>query len=83
MFGLLQRSRTVLAFSIPARDKEHMLALLRENKRPGRLRFIDGCQDYASLSVRGENVIVRKERGKPNGCDHISGIEGFSSYAKH
>ncbi|MCA1592520.1 MAG: transposase [Acidobacteria bacterium] len=33
--------------------------------------------------MRGEHIVVRKERGRPKGRDHINGIEGFWSYAKH
>jgi len=35
------------------------------------------------LAVRGEHVVVKKERGKPRGKETINGIEGFWSYAKH
>jgi transposase len=27
--------------------------------------------------------VVKKEKGKPTGRDHINGIEGFWSYGKH
>ena len=30
-----------------------------------------------------EVVVIRKEKGKPKGRDHLNGIEGFWSYAKH
>jgi len=33
--------------------------------------------------VRGEQVIVSKDKGRPRGRGHINGIEGFRSYAKH
>jgi len=39
--------------------------------------------DYASLSIRGDHVVISKEKGKPNGKNHINSIEGFWSYAKH
>jgi transposase len=35
------------------------------------------------LAVRGEHVVVTKEKGVPKGRDRINGIEGFWSYAKH
>jgi hypothetical protein len=38
-------------------------------------------QPYASLSVRGSHIVIRKERGRPKGRDHINGIEGFWSAA--
>ncbi|WP_253912955.1 transposase [Ralstonia pickettii] len=38
---------------------------------------------YATLRLRGDHVVVRKEKGKPVGRNHINGIEGFWSYAKN
>lgn len=35
------------------------------------------------IKMRGEHVLIRKEKGKPVGRDHINGIEGFWSYAKN
>ena len=40
-------------------------------------------QAYATLKLRGEHVMIRKEKGRPVGRDHINGIEGFWSYAKN
>jgi transposase len=50
---------------------------------PGSLYYTDDWHAYASLAVRGDHIVVRKDRGKPKGRDHINGIEGFWSYAKH
>ena len=33
--------------------------------------------------MRGNHVVVRKDKGRPHGRDHLNGIEGFWSYAKH
>jgi len=33
-------------------------------------------------SVRGNHVVVEKDKGVPKGRDHLNGIEGFWSYAK-
>ena len=33
--------------------------------------------------MRGDHVIVTKDKGRPKGRDHINGIEGFWSYAKN
>jgi len=38
---------------------------------------------YTILPVRGNYVVVLKEKGVPKGRDHINGIEGFWSFAKH
>ena len=49
----------------------------------GSLYYTDEWQAYATLRMRGEHVIIRKEKGRPVGRDHINGIEGFWSYAKN
>jgi transposase len=38
---------------------------------------------YTFLNIRGDHVIISKEKGKPRGRNHINGIEGFWSYAKN
>src|SRR5512143_2897986 len=45
--------------------------------------YTDKWQAYATLKLRGEHVMIRKEKGRPVGRDHINGIEGFWSYAKN
>ena len=35
------------------------------------------------MRLRGDHVVIRKEKGRPVGRDHINGIEGFWSYAKN
>lgn len=39
--------------------------------------YTHAWQAYATLRLRGDHVIVRKEKGKPVGRDHINGIGGF------
>ncbi len=38
---------------------------------------------YVFLPVIGNHVVVLKDKGVPKGRDHINGIEGFWSAAKH
>ena len=45
--------------------------------------YTDQWQAYATLKLRGDHVVIRKEKGRPVGRDHINGIEGFWSYAKN
>ncbi len=59
------------------------MPIIRDYTKPGSLYYADDWQAYTSLSVRGNNVVVRKDKGHPNGRDHINGSEGFWSYAKH
>src|ERR1700692_2248033 len=39
----------------------------------GSLYYTDEWQAYATLRMRGEHVIIRKEKGRPVGRDHING----------
>jgi transposase len=83
VFGILKRNGEVRATPIPSRQKDAVLSLIAQYSSPGSLYYTDEWQAYASLAVRGRHVVVRKERGIPKGRDHINGIEGFWSYAKH
>jgi transposase len=50
---------------------------IRAHMREGSPYYTDKWQTYATLRTRGEHVMIRKEKGRPLGRDHISGIEGF------
>ena len=83
VFGILKRNGLVRLCPVAKRTKKEVIEQIRLHTRPGSLYYTDQWKAYASLAVRGEHVIVKKERGKPKGKDHINGIEGFWSYAKH
>lgn len=81
--GILQRNGRVQVFPVSARTGQTVIGLVQAHTSPGSLYYTDDWQAYASLAIRGEHIVVRKERGRPKGRDHINGIEGFWSYAKH
>ena len=83
VLGILQRDGLVRVFPIKGRDRHSIESLVIKHTKPGSLYYTDDWHAYASLSVRGEHVVVSKERGRPKGRDHLNGIEGFWSYAKH
>jgi transposase len=83
VFGILKRNGRVRVFAVQGRGRDELLPLIQEHTTPGSLYYTDDWQAYASLAVRGGHVVVTKERGVPKGRDHINGIEGFWSYAKH
>lgn len=83
VLGILQRDGVVRVFPIKGRGRAVIEQLVVEHTLPGSLYYTDNWQAYAGLAVRGEHVVVRKEKGRPKGRDHINGIEGFWSYAKH
>ena len=83
VFGIYKRNGEVRVTVVPNRRHETLHRLIQEQTTPGSLYFTDDYHAYAGLRVRGEHVTVRKERGRPVGRDHVNGIEGFWSYAKH
>lgn len=83
VFGLLQRNGQVRVSQLTAREKTEVMRLIDLHTKPGSLYYTDQWKAYASLGVRGGHVVVRKEKGRPQGREHINGIEGFWSYAKH
>jgi transposase len=50
---------------------------------PGSMYYTDDWHAYASLAIRGNHVVITKDKGRPKGRDHINSIERFWSYAKH
>ena len=83
VFGIYQRNGHVLTFPVVSRGKPTLMPLVKTHTKPGSLYYTDDWHAYASLSVRGNHVVVEKEKGVPKGRDHLNGIEGFWSYAKH
>lgn len=83
VFGIYQRDGKVLTFPISSRSKETMMPLITQYTKAGSLYYTDNWFAYAFLPIRGNHVVVLKEKGLPKGRDHINGIEGFWSFAKH
>jgi len=83
VLGILQRNGLVRVFPVKSRNTRRLLALVRNTTKAGSLYYTDDWHAYGSLSVRGNHVVVTKEKGIPKGRDHLNGIEGFWSYAKH
>lgn len=83
VFGLIKRNGHVKAMPIAAHDRASVMQQIDAHSREGSLYYTDQWQAYATLRLRGEHVMVRKEKGRPVGRDHINGIEGFWSYAKN
>ncbi|MEL1262988.1 IS1595 family transposase [Pseudoxanthomonas putridarboris] len=83
VFGLIKRNGQVKAMPIAAHDRASVMQQIDAHSREGSLYYTDEWQAYATLRLRGEHVMIRKEKGRPLGRDHINGIEGFWSYAKN
>lgn len=83
VLGILKRNGHVRTFPIQGRGARKILPLVQEHTKPGSLYYTDDWHAYGSLAVRGGHVVVRKEKGRPKGRNHLNSIEGFWSYAKH
>jgi transposase len=83
VLGIYQRNGMVLTFPITSRGGWELIPLMTKHTKPGSLYYTDDWHAYTFLDIRGDHVVIRKEKGKPKGRDHINGIEGFWSYAKH
>ena len=62
---------------IPAHDRISIMREIDARTREGALYYTDQWQAYATLKLRGEHVMIRKEKGRSVGHKHINGIEGF------
>ena len=83
VFGIIKRNGQVKAMPIAAHSRAEVMRHIQAHTREGALYYTDEWQAYATLRLRGEHVVIRKEKGQPVGRDHINGIEGFWSYAKN
>lgn len=83
VLGIFKRDGQVRVFPIQGRGGRKILPLVYQTTKPGSLYYTDDWHAYASLAVRGNHVVVRKEKGQPKGRDHLNSIEGFWSYAKN
>lgn len=83
IFGLYQRNGRVFTFPISSRNRATLLSIIQRHTKPGSLYYTDDWHAYSSLSIRGNHVVIRKEKGRPKGRNHLNGIEGFWSFAKN
>ena len=83
VFGIVKRNGKVKALPIASHSRAEVMRHIEAHTREGALYYTDEWQAYATLRMRGEHVVIRKEKGKPVGRDHINGIEGFWSYTKN
>lgn len=83
VFGLYKRNGQVITFPINDRSRQTITDLVFKHTTPGSLCYTDEWHAYTYLSIRNKHVVVKKEKGRPKGRDHLNGIEGFWSYAKY
>lgn len=83
VFGMYKRNGLVVTFPVSTRSRHELLSIIETHTKPGSLYYTDDWHAYTTLSVRGNHVVITKDKGVPKGRSHINSIEGFWSYAKH
>jgi len=67
VFGILKRNGLIQAFPVQGRSSADLIGLIRERTRPGSLYYTDDWHTYASLAIRGDHIVIRKDLGRPIG----------------
>ncbi len=84
VFGLLERDGKVYTRVVEHVSKEELMAVIQKKTRKGSVYYTDTFRSYNSLKRLGKHH--RLNHGKAfahGGKNHINGIEGFWSFAKH
>jgi hypothetical protein len=74
-----------MAFPVPDRKTDTLIPLVFQHTRVGSLYCSDDLHAYTWLSIRGDQVVVRKEKGmsKAKGRNRINVIEGSWTFSKN
>src|SRR3989338_49358 len=85
VFGLLERDGKVYTRVVEHVSKEELMAIIRKKTRKGTVYFTDKFRSYNSLKRLGKHHTVQHEKHlvDKRTKNHINGIDGFLSYAKH
>src|SRR3989338_8257502 len=85
VFGLLERDGKVYTRVVEHVSKEELMAVIRKKTRKGSVYYTDKFRSYNSLKRLGKHHTVSHEKNlvDKRTKNHINGIEGFWSFAKH
>jgi len=85
VFGLLERDGRVYTRVVEGVSKEDLMAIIRKKTRKGSVYYTDKFRSYNSLKRLGKHHTVNHSKGMVDKKtkNHINGIEGFWSFAKH
>jgi transposase len=83
VFGIYQRNGKILTSPISSRAKETMQSYITRYTKAGSLYDTDDWFTYTFLPIRGNHLVISKEKGVPKDRNHMNGIKGFWSAAKH
>ena len=85
VFGLLERDGMVYTRVVEHVSKEELMAIIRKKTRKGTVYYTDTFRSYNSLKRLGKHHRVNHSKNMVDKKtkNHINGIEGFWSFAKH
>ena len=84
VFGLLERDGRVYTRVVKQVSKEELMSIIRKKTRKGSVYYTDTFRSYNSLKRWGKNHRLNHSKAFAfRGRNHINGIEGFWSFAKH
>ncbi len=82
MFGILERAGKVYTVAVPGRKKETLMGKIEAATVKGSVFYTDEFTSDNDVSRFGKHVPVNHQETFGVGPAHISGIEGFWSFAK-
>jgi len=85
VFGLLERDGRVYTKVVEGVSADDLMAVIRKKTRKGSVYYSDTFTSYNSLKRLGKHLTVNHSKSMVDKKtkNHINGIEGFWSYAKH
>lgn len=85
VFGLLEREGRVYTKIVTSVSAEELMQHIRQHTRKGSVYYTDAFRGYQSLKRYGKHRVGnhQKQLVDKRTRNHINGIEGFWSYAKH
>ena len=85
VFGLLERDGRVYTRVVEGVSKEDLMVIIRKKTRKGSVYYTDKFRSYNSLKRLGKHYKVDHSKAMVDKRtkNHINGIEGFWSFAKH
>ncbi|HET8689628.1 MAG TPA: IS1595 family transposase [Methanosarcina sp.] len=84
VFGLLERDGRVYTKVVEQLSADELMAHIRKHTRKGSVYYTDTFRSYNSLKRWGKHHRLNHSKAFTyRGKNHINGIEGFWSYAKH
>jgi transposase len=85
VFGLLERDGRVYTKVVESVSAQTLMTHIESHTRNGSVYYTEAFRGYQSLQRFGKNLAVNRSKEFVNQRtkNHINGIEGFWSYAKH